>query len=171
MSEPPPSAYGPLTIRDYWEILRVPVLFALIAIAVTWVVWYFTSTSCLSELAQTTGCNSSRMAQYINLDTLNKMLTHAAIAGGGGGLWSYAMITRERKAREALEQQLAEERERAAEERERAAEERERFAAILAEEQRNSAEERERADEERRRLLALVESLREQHNGSNGPSE
>ena len=93
-------------------------------------------------------------ARYINLDALNRIVTHAVIAGGGGGLWSYAMITRERKAREALEKQLAEERERAAEERERA------------------AEERERAAEERRQLLATIESLMErlagQQNGGSG---
>ena len=100
-------------------------------------------------------------ARYINLDALNRIVTHAVIAGGGGGLWSYAMITRERKAREALEKQLAEERERAADERERAAEERER-----------AAEERERAAEERRQLLATIESLMErlagQQNGGSG---
>jgi hypothetical protein len=93
-------------------------------------------------------------ARYINLDALNRIVTHAVIAGGGGGLWSYAMITRERKAREALEKLLAEERERAAEERERA------------------AEERERAAEERRQLLATIESLMErlagQQNGGSG---
>jgi hypothetical protein len=93
-------------------------------------------------------------ARYINLDALNRIVTHAVIAGGGGGLWSYAMITRERKAREALEKLLAEERERAAEERERA------------------AEERERAAEERRQLLVTIESLTErlaeQQNGGSG---
>jgi hypothetical protein len=107
-------------------------------------------------------------ARYINLDALNRIVTHAVIAGGGGGLWSYAMITRERKAREALEKQLAEERERAAEERERAAEERER----AAEERERAAEERERAAEERRQLLATIESLMErlagQQNGGSG---
>ena len=74
------------------------------------------------------------------------------------------MITRERKAREALEKLLAEERERATEERERATEERER-----------AAEERERAAEERRQLLAtienLMERLAEQQNGGTVQSQ
>ena len=147
MSEPPPPYNGPLTFLDYWEILRLPALFALAAIAGTWAVWYFTSVPCHPDLTQTTGCYSSEITRHIHLNLLNKMMTHAVIGGGGGGLWSYAMITRqrkaieaERKAREVLEKQLAEERERAAEERERAAEERER-----------AAEERERAAEERRR--------------------
>jgi hypothetical protein len=106
------------------------------------------------DLAQVTGCNPSQTARYINLDSLNKMVAHAVVAGGGGGLWSYAMITRERRAREALEKQLAEERERAAEERERAAAERDRAAA------------------ERSQLLSTIETLTErlaeQQNGNNG---
>ncbi len=177
MSESPPPDYGSLNFSDLWEILRLPVLLAVAAIAATWLVWYFTSASCSPELAETTGCNQGQVARYINLDILNKMMTHTVIAGGGGGIWSYAMITRQRKAIEALEQQLAEERQKASEERQKSAEERERFTAILAEEQRKSAEERamaaeerEKAAEERRQLLALVESLQEQHNGSNGPS-
>ncbi len=147
MAEPSTPAYGSLTYSDLWEILRLPVLLALIAIALTWAVWYFTSTSCSPELAQATGCNSSGIARYISLDALNKMVTHAAIAGGGGGLWSYVMITRERKAREALERQIAEERAQAAEERAQAA-------------------------EERRQLLATIELLTqrlvERENGGNG---
>ncbi len=143
MSESPPSVYGELTYRDLWEILRLPVLFALAAIAGTWAVWYFTSMPCPPELAQTIGCNPSQIARYINLDALNKMMTHAVIAGGGGGLWSYAMITRERKAREAAEK-----------------------AREAAEKQ--LAEERERAAEERRQFLIIIEGLKEQQNGGNG---
>ena len=151
----------PITFRDVYEILRLPILLAAIAIAGTWVVWYFTHTTCSEALARATGCNPSDIARYISLDALNKIVTHAVIAGGGGGLWSYAMITRQRKVIEALEHQLAEERERAAEERERAAEERER-----------AAEERERAAEERQQLLATIENLTErlteQQNGGSG---
>ena len=160
MSVIPSSDYGPLNFRDLWEILRLPVLLALIAIAATWLVWYFTSMSCPPELAETTGCNPAQVAQHINLDVLNKMMTHAVIAGGGGGLWSYAVITRERRAREAAERELAAERERAAaerekaaEEREKAAEERQRFAELLAEERQQAndrvAEERQKAEEQR----------------------
>ena len=143
MTQSQPSIYGGApTFRDLYEILRIPVLLALTAIAGTWAVWYFTSASCSNDLANVTGCNPSTIAHYISLDALNKIITHAVIAGGGGGIWSYAMTTRQRRVIEALENQLAEERERAAEERER-------FMAILAEEQRKAAEERERAAEER----------------------
>ena len=179
----------PTTIRDLYEILRLPVLLAAIAIAGTWAIWYFTHTSCTEELARATGCNPSAIARYISLDALNKIVTHAVIAGGGGGVWSYAMTTRQRKAIEALEHQLAEERERAAEERERAAEERERAAEEreraagererfaeererFAGERERFAGERERAAVEREQLLAtignLTERLTEQQNGGNG---
>lgn len=150
MSDPPPPYNGPLTFLDYWEILRLPVLLASAAIAGTWAVWYFTSTPCSTEIAQTTGCYPSQITRYIHLDLLNKMMTHAVIGGGGGGLWSYAMITRERKAREA-----------------------ERKAREVLEKQ--LAEEREKAAEERRQLLAtielLTERLVERENGGNGQTQ
>lgn len=163
MSDPRPLVEGPPTLADLWEILRLPALLALAAVAASWLVWYFTSESCTMELAQAIGCNPSRLAQYINLDAMNKIAAHGVVAGSGGGLWSYAMITRERRAREDLAKQLAEERqrsdERLAEERrrsdERLAEERQRSDAQLAEERRlaaeRQAEERQRFEEERRR--------------------
>ena len=150
MSESQPSVYSELTYLDIWEILRVPALLALAAIAGTWAVWYFTSMSCPRELALTIGCNPSQTAQYISLDALNKMVTHAVIAGGGGGIWSYAMITRERKAREA------------------------------ADKAREAAEKRltealESAAEERRQFLAIIEDLNqrlaERHNGGDGAAQ
>ena len=152
MSGPVESGDGRLTLRDLWEVLGLPISLALVAVAVTWVVWYFTSGSCPQELARTTGCNPSRIAGYVNLEVLNKVVAHAAIAAGGGGLWSYAVITRERRAREAAERQLAEERARAAQER------------ALA------AEERAQAAEERRQFIALIERLTERLDGGSRPS-
>ena len=144
---------GPPTLADLWEILRLPALLALAAVAASWLVWYFTSESCTMELAQAIGCNPSRLAQYINLDALNKIAAHGVVAGSGGGLWSYAMITRERRAREDLAKQLAEERQRSDEQ---LAEERRRSDERLAEERRRSDDERqqfeERLAEERRQF-------------------
>ena len=65
----------------------------------------------------------------------------------GGGLNVY-MFAREREARIAAENQLAEERQRAAEQRD---EDRRQFAELLDEERRRSAEERRRSAEDRRR--------------------
>ena len=160
MSEYPTPGDGSLTLRDLWEILSLPVSFALAAIVVTWLVWYFTSASCPPELAQTTGCNPTQVAGYVNLEIMNKAFTHAAIAAGGGGLWSYAVITRERRAREAAERQLAEERARNERERAQAAEER----AQAAEERARAAE---RAERERAQFLALIERLTERQESDN----
>ena len=125
------------------EIATLPVsaaLAALAALAVTWAVWYFTGNRCSAELAAATGCNASPLAAFINPALLKDIVTNSAIAATGGGIWSYIMITRERRAREAAEQALAQERQRA-------------------------EEERRRADEDRNRLLAEIERLTSQLNG------
>ncbi len=167
MSKPPDPGDGRLTARDLWEILSLPVTLALAAVAVTWLVWYLTSGLCPQDLARTTGCNPSRIAWYVNLEVLNKLITHAAIAAGGGGLWSYAVITRERNAREAAERQLAQERAQAAQERAQAAQQ-------AAEERTQAAEERtqaaQQAAEERRQLLDLIERLTERLDRNGQPS-
>ena len=91
---------------------------------------------------------------------LKDILTNSAIAATGGSIWSYIMITRERRAREAseraqevAEQALAQERQRAEE---RVAEER-RKAEERVEEERRRADER--VAEERNLFLAEIERL------------
>lgn len=141
--------------QDFREIATLPVVAALSAMAVTWAVWYITGNKCTEELAASTGCSASTAATFINPTLLKDIVTNSAIAATGGGIWSYIMITRERRAREAAEQarEAAEQAREAAEqalarERERAVKERER-----------AAEERERAVEERNRFLAEIERL------------
>ena len=137
--------------QDFREIATLPVAAGLAALAVTWVVWYFTGNRCSEELATATGCNASAAAALINPELLKDILTNSAIAATGGGIWSYIMITRERRAREAAErareaaeQALEQERQRSEEQRQRA------------------DEERRRADDERNRLLAEIERLTRQ---------
>ena len=84
---------------------------------------------------------------------LKDILTNSAIAATGGGIWSYIMITRERRAREVAEQALAQERQIAEE---RVAEER-RKADERVEEERRRADER--VAEERNLFLAEIERL------------
>ena len=158
----PGPGYGRLTLRDLWEILRLPVFAALAAIVATWLVWYFTSASCSPELAQTTGCNPSQVAWYVNLEIMNKAFTHAALAAGGGGIWSYAVITRERRAREATEMQLAEVLAQAAEERAQASAQRAQAAERVEQLQEQAAEERAQAAEERAQAAERVEQLQAQ---------
>lgn len=117
--------------QDFREIATLPVAAGLAALAVTWVVWYFTGNRCSEELAAATGCNASAAAAFINPALLKDILTNSAIAATGGGIWSYIMVSRERRAREAAEQALSEERQKAEEERQRAEEERNRLLAEI----------------------------------------
>ena len=146
--------------QDFREIATLPVGAALAALAVTWVVWYFTGNRCTEELAAAMGCNASAAAAFINPALLKDVVTNSAIAATGGGIWSYIMITRERRAREAAEQALAREREKAEE---RVEEERRRAEERVEEERRRAEErveeERRRAEEDRNRYLAEIERL------------
>ena len=117
--------------QDLREIATLPVAAALTALAITWVVWYFTGNGCTEEISTATGCNASAIAAFINPAMLKDIVTNSAIAATGGGIWSYIMITRERRARQAAEQALTEERQRAEEERQRAEEERNRLLAEI----------------------------------------
>ena len=141
-------------LTDIWGLTWLPLALALIAAGLTWMVWNFTTDPCTPELARDAKCSLSSWARYINLDLLNKMFTHGAIAGGTGGVWNYVMIRRER--------QRADEAERRAELAERR----------LEEERRRLEEERRRADEDRRLLLEQIAILTQRVvNGSNGGQE
>lgn len=130
-------------VADVWELAWLPLALALAASGLTWTVWNFTTEPCTAELAKTTNCSLSGWARFINLDLLNKMFAHGAIAGGTGGVWSYVMLRRERQRAELAEQRAEEERQRADEERQRRDEERQRW------------------DEERQRMLEQIALLTE----------
>ena len=102
-------------LTDLWELARIPLAFAAVAVIITWVVWFKTTEPCTDTI--TDECRPSGWGRYIDVDLLNKMFAHGGIAGGFGSIWSYVMLTRERRAREAAERQLAEERRQHAEER------------------------------------------------------
>ena len=142
MSTPQPPADDRLSISDLWEITRLPIFLATLAIALTWLVWYLTTVPCTPELTKIIACNPGRIARYINLDVLGNLFTHATLAAGSGGFWSYLMITKERRARQAAEMRLAEALEQAAADREREAAERAADRAQFAEERAQFAAER-----------------------------
>ena len=159
-------------LQDLREIAALPVVAALVALALTWLVWYFTGNRCTDELATITGCNTSSIATFITPALLKDLLTNSAIAATGGGVWSYIMITRERRAREAAEKAQAEERQRAEEALARADRVEAEARARVEEERRRAEEERRRADEDRARLLAEIERLTRQLDGrGNGQAE
>ena len=161
-------------LQDIREIAMLPVTAALAALALTWAVWYFTGDRCAEVITAATGCNTSAVATFINPAMLKDIVTNSAIAATGGGVWSYIMITRERRAREAAEKALAEERQRANDAIVRVEEERQRAGEAMArveEERLRAGEAMARVEEERDRLLAEIDRLTRQLNGQqNGPS-
>ena len=132
-------------LADIWQLAWFPLLLAMVAVGVTWTVWFTTTEPCTDTV--TAKCRSLGWGQYIDIDVLNKIFTHGAIAAGAGGVYNYIMLRREREAREAAERQLAEERRLLNLERQRTDEARQR--ADEAEQRANEAERR--ANEAERR--------------------
>ena len=161
------------SVRDVWEVARLPGLFALVTAAVTWLIWYYTNAPCTPELANRIGCNLAAIASYINVDIFGRMLTYSAITAAAGGVWNYDMFTKmratiaaERRRADEAVQQLAEYRQQVEEER-RQAEETRRQERQQAEEERRQAEEerrqeRQQVEEERRQEHQQAEEARRQ---------
>ena len=176
MANQPAPAQTPTTlvserpgIRDVWEVARLPGLFAVIAAAATWLIWYYTSTPCTLELAARTDCNPAQIARYVNVDIFGRMLTYAAITAAAGGVWNYDMFTKMRAV-------IAAEKQRADEAEKQLAEYRQQSETDRQERQRQWDEERRlmirQADEDRQAFLAALSeitaelaSLRQQRNG------
>ena len=136
-----PPVKEPGLWAEIWEIAWIPLLLALLAMGVTWAVWYYTAEPGEPE-KKPTGCNLwDNPEKCVSLNALNKMFAHGAIAGGTGGVYFYIMLRRERQRAEAAERRAEEERRRADAERQRA------------------DEERRRADEERQQLLDQIAAL------------
>ena len=165
------------SVRDLYELLRLPALFAVGTAVITWLIWYYTSISCTAELAAQIGCNPATIARYINVDVYGRMLTYSALAAGVGGVWNYDMFTKmravivaERSRADEAEKQLAEYRQQAEEERrlrdEERRQEREAFMTAFAEERRRSDEERQQmqqqANEDRQQMQQRANEDRQQ---------
>ena len=144
----PASVKESSLLADLWDLARIPVLLALLAVAATWMVWYFTVEPGAPQSARPTGCDWDKLERCFSLNLVNKMFTHGAIAGGAGGVSFYIMLRRERLAREAAERRAEQERQRVEQERQRA-----------DEIQRRADEERRRADEERQQLINRILEL------------
>lgn len=150
------------TIGDVVELIWIPTLLALSMAAATWTVWYYTHTVCTFEIASLTGCNPASIARYLDIDIFGRMLTYAVLVGGLGGFWRYDMIRKERAARIAAQNQLAELQKRWQEERQR---EHEAFMATMEELRLRSAEERQAFLTALSELTAELAHLRQQRNG------
>lgn len=182
----PPAGKRP-SVADIVEVVWLPAAASLVTATSTWLVWYYTHTVCTPEIAALTGCNAGSVAKFINVDVFGRMLTYGGLVGGIGGLWRYDMIKKERAARIAAQNQLAEFQKQWQAERqgliealaearrlaaERAAEERRLAAERAAEERQEAAEERRQAAEDRQAFLSVLSELtaeiahiRQQRNG------
>ncbi len=167
-----PDPYGARpSPRDIYELLRLPALVATLTAVATWLIWYYTNTSCTPELATVIGCNPTTIARYIDIEVYGKMLTLSAITGAAGGVWNYDMFTKmraaiaaERARADEAEKQLAEFRRQAEEERRQWDEER----RLEDEERRRQAEEerRERDEERRQERESFMAMLAEERRRS-----
>lgn len=140
-------------LRDVWEIAWLSGLFAIVTASITWLIWYYTSTSCTAELTASIGCNPATVARYIDVDIFGRMLTYSAITAAAGGVWNYNMFTKMRAVIAAETKRANEAEQRLAEYRQQAEEER-RLAAERAEEDRRQA-----ADERRQEHQAFLSAL------------
>ena len=156
----PPNS-RPANVADIVEVVWLPALLALITAASTWLIWYYTHTVCTLEIAALTGCNPGSVARYVNVDVFGRMLTYGGLVGGIGGFWRYDMIKKERAARIAAQNQLAELQKQWQEERQGLMEERQGLMEELAEERRQAAEERQRRMEAE--LQQSAEARRQEH--------
>ena len=154
LEERPLTDKEPGLLADLWDIARIPLLLALLAVTATWMVWYFTTEPGAPESARPTDCDWGSLERCFSLNLVNKMFTHGAIAGGTGGVSFYIMLRRERQARQAAERRVEEERQRAEEERLRVDKERQRADEIQR-----------RADEERQMLINRILELTAPSNG------
>ena len=156
---------------EFWWL---PALLGMLTAAGTWTVWHFTKITCTAANALEYQCNPSLIASFIDVDVLSRSITNGAIlATLAGGLNIY-MFAKEREARIAAEERLAEERKGKDELLEEFRLERRRWEEQLAEERRRSdqrfdeerqraeeriAEERRRAEEIQQAMLAAITNL------------
>ena len=91
---------------ELWEVIWIPVLFVAVALAVTWLVWYFGTGPETAGPVGRVDCQWQDLQNCITANLLDRMFTHGAVAGGTGGIVFYLMLTRERQLREAIEQRL-----------------------------------------------------------------
>ena len=141
------------TIVGTLELWWLPALMGLATAAAVWVVWYYTKIPCTPANALDYQCNPSAIARYIDAEILGRCITLGAIVATLVGGLNVYMFVKEREARIAAENRLAEERQSKDELLEEWRAERQQWQEQLAEERR-------RADEQRRRAAEQVSEQR-----------
>ena len=152
-------------VKTLVAALWAPALAGILAIVVTWLVWYYTAPICTPENALMLKCRPTPLSRYLSGVVLHHCIIHASIATTIVGGSDLMLFIRERRRNEQMMElvretldQLAEQRQQNDEARRQADEERrqadEERWRLVAEERRQAAEERRQADEERWRLVA-----------------
>ena len=140
------------TIVGTLELWWLPALMGLATAATVWVVWYYTKIPCTPANALDYQCNPSAIARYIDAEILGRCITLGAIVATLVGGLNIYMFVKEREARIAAENRLAEERQSKDELLEEWRAERQQWQEQLAEERRRAdeqvAEQRRRAEEQ-----------------------
>ena len=151
-------------VKTLVAALWAPALAGILAIVVTWLVWYYTAPICTPENALMLKCRPTPLSRYLSGVVLHHCIIHASIATTIVGGSDLMLFIRERRRNEQMMElvretldQLAEERRQTDEARRQADEERrqadEERWRLVAEERRQAAEERRQADEQRRQLV------------------
>ena len=158
-------------VKTLVAALWAPALAGILAIVVTWLVWYYTAPICTPENALMLKCRPTPLSRYLSGVVLHHCIIHASIATtivGGSDLMLFIrerrrneqmmelvretldQLAEQRRQNDEARQKADEERRQANEERRQADEERWR---LVAEERRQAAEERRQADEQWRQLV------------------
>lgn len=140
-------------VKTLVAALWAPALAGILAIVVTWLVWYYTAPICTPENALMLKCRPTPLSRYLSGVVLHHCIIHASIATTIVGGSDLMLFIRERRRNEQMMElvretldQLAEQRQQNDEARRQADEERRQ----ANEERRQADEVRRQADEERR---------------------
>ena len=145
-------------VKTLLAALWAPVLAGILAIVVTWLVWYYTAPICTPENALMLKCRPTPLSRYLSSILLHHCIIHASVAITIVGGSDLMLFIRERRRNDQMMELVKEALNQAAEERRQAEEARQQADAERrqADEERWRliAEERRQADEERWRLIA-----------------
>ena len=137
--------------------LWAPVLAGILAIVVTWLVWYYTAPICTPENALMLKCRPTPLSRYLSSILLHHCIIHASVAITIVGGSDLMLFIRERRRNDQMMELVKEALNQAAEERRQAEEARQQADAARQQadaERRQADAERRQADEERWRLIA-----------------
>lgn len=141
--------------------LWAPALAGTVAIATTWLVWYFTAMPCTIETAAELKCRPGPVSRYISTSVLNHCFIHGSIAVTIVGGSDIMLFLRERHRNNQMMEMMRTFMEEVTEQRRQETEERQQAEERAAEERRIAAEERRIATEERRQAAALAAAQQE----------